>query len=149
MPVIARRPRSDRICHVPVILQPRPLYSGVVIEGAQLGRALGYPTANVLVAGAPPLHGIYASYSRLEDGATWHSVSYFGRRPTVSGEIELLESHLFAFGRTIYGRRMDVQLVALLREDSQFPSVQAMTAQMTRDCMVARQALMTTHPTWP
>lgn len=127
--------------------------SGRVVRGRQLGRTLGYPTANIRFAAdtAPALSGIYASWVRGARGVAvpagnggapgWPSVSSIGTRPTVGGVEPLLEAHLFDFDGDLYGRRIEVEFVAKLRDEEKFSDLPALTAQMHRDAAQARATL--------
>lgn len=114
---------------------------GHVVCGRQLGRTLGFPTANLRFGGKrPALSGIYAT--RVHGlGAPRASVSSFGTRPTVDGIEPLLEAHLFDFEGDLYGRRIEVEFVAKLRDEVKFPDLPTLTLQMQRDADQARRLL--------
>lgn len=115
---------------------------GRVVHGRQLGRALGFPTANLRFADkTPALRGIYATWVHGVTDAPWPSVSSFGTRPTVSGVEPLLEAHLFDFDGDLYGRRIEVEFVARLRDEERFPDLPSLVAQMRRDKAQARAIL--------
>lgn len=123
---------------------------GRVVRGRQLGRTLGFPTANVRLAGKmPALSGIYATWVHGIDGAgagrPWPSVSSLGTRPTVDGVEPLLEAHLFDFEGDLYGRRIEVEFVAKLRDEQKFIDLAALTDQMHRDAGQARAILLQDH----
>lgn len=118
--------------------------SGRVVRGRQLGRTLGYPTANLRFGGkAPALRGIYATWVHGVGDAPWPAVASFGTRPTVGGVEPLLEAHLFDFHGDLYGRRIEVEFVARLRDEVAFADLPALVAQMDLDAAMARQML---HP---
>ncbi len=117
---------------------------GRVRRGQGLGRRLGYPTANI----APgrlrlALHGIFAVMvtGAGEGSDALPGVASLGTRPTVAGDKALLEVHLFDFDRDIYGRRLEVQFMARLRDEEHFPDVETLVRQMHRDAAAARQLL--------
>ncbi|WP_144186275.1 bifunctional riboflavin kinase/FAD synthetase [Elioraea rosea] len=120
---------------------------GAVERGEQLGRTLGFPTANIpLGAHLAPRLGIYAVRAGIEDGlggVTWHDgAANLGLRPTVNPvPAPLLEVFVFDFAGDLYGRRMRVQLVSFLRPEAKFESLDAMVAQMHDDCRAAREVL--------
>ena len=115
---------------------------GHVVHGKQLGRTLGYPTANLRFGNKmPALRGIYATWVHGVAGHPWPSVSSFGTRPTVDGVEPLLEAHLFDFAGDLYGRRIDVEFVARLRDEEKFPDLDALVVQMRRDDAQARAIL--------
>ncbi len=120
--------------------------SGRVVRGAQLGRTLGYPTANIRFGGkTPALSGIYATWVHGVGEEPIASVSSLGTRPTVNGTEPLLEAHLFDFRGDLYGRRIKVEFVAKLRDEETFDDLPALTAQMHRDAEQAR-AILTPTP---
>lgn len=119
--------------------------SGRVVHGNKLGRELGYPTANIpLGSRTSPVHGIFAVRARLAgDAAILHGVASLGTRPTVHALAEpLLEVHLFDFDADIYGRRLEVEFVAHLRDEAKFADLEALVAQMDRDAEAARARLV-------
>ena len=117
--------------------------SGRVVRGQQLGRTLGYPTANLRFAGKQPaLRGIYATWVHGVGDRPWPSVASFGTRPTVGGREPLLEAHLFDFEGDLYGRHLSVEFVARLRDEEKFPDLPTLVAQMDRDAAEARHLLM-------
>lgn len=120
--------------------------SGKVGHGARLGRTLGYPTANLRLHGRPPLSGIFATRIHGLDRPGWPSVSSLGTRPTVDGVEPLLEVHLFDFDGDLYGRRIEVEFVARLRDEVRFDSLPALVEQMHDDSARAR-ALLSQDPT--
>ena len=115
---------------------------GHVVQGAALGRKLGYPTANLKVRAQPcPLGGVLAVFSRIDGGPWLPGVSNLGRRPAVGGKEPLLEVHFFDFDADIYGKRLDVQFVAKLRDEANFSSMDDLIVQMKRDEQEARMCL--------
>jgi len=120
--------------------------TGRVIKGAQLGRQLGYPTANMrLHRPKLPLSGIFAvRVQGVGAGSVHQGVASLGTRPTVQGVEPLLEVHLFDYSGNLYGRRLTVEFVAKLRDEERFDSLDALTAQMHRDAAAARGILVGT-----
>ena len=119
--------------------------AGRVVRGRQLGRTLGYPTANLRFANkTPALRGIYATWVHGATEQPWPSVSSFGTRPTVDGKEPLLEAHLFDFDGDLYGKLIDIEFVARLRDEEKFPDLPTLVAQMDRDAAQARHILMNT-----
>ena len=117
---------------------------GRVVRGKQLGRTLGYPTANLrLQRKTPALSGIYATWVHGVGSRPHASVSSLGTRPTVSGIEPLLEAHLFDFDGDLYGRRIEVEFVAKLRDEVKFDSLDALVVQMNADAAQARAILAT------
>ena len=94
----------------------------------------------------PALQGIYATRVHGVGDAPWPSVSSFGTRPTVDGVEPLLEAHLFDFSGDLYGRRIEVEFVARLRDEEKFPDLPTLVAQMHRDAGEARRILQQDLP---
>jgi len=115
---------------------------GRVVRGRELGRALGFPTANLrLMRRKPPVQGVMAvRVFGIEHGALT-AVASLGTRPTVDGTEMLLEVHVFDFAGDLYGRELEVEFVAKLRDEVKFDSLQALTAQMKVDAAQARELL--------
>jgi riboflavin kinase / FMN adenylyltransferase len=117
---------------------------GKVEYGNQLGRTLGYPTANIhLQQRVSPVHGIFAVRVGLNEGeCSWPGVASLGVRPTVNQVSEpLLEVHLFDFDGDLYGQRMSVEFVGKLRDEQKFDGLDPLKAQMDRDARMARERL--------
>lgn len=115
---------------------------GRIVRGQCLGRKLGYPTANIdPKRRRSPLQGIFAVRAELPDRRRFDGVASLGTRPTVAGNHELLEVHLFGFEGELYGTRMQVEFLAKLREEAHFASLDALVAQMREDELVARRVL--------
>jgi riboflavin kinase/FMN adenylyltransferase len=119
-----------------------------VTHGKKLGRQLGYPTANMVLAeGCALRHGIYAVRFRRADGSLHDGVASFGRRPTVDADgAPLLETYLFDFAGDLYGETCSVSLFAFLRGEEKFDDLDALVAQMDRDSAEARGLLATVAP---
>ena len=113
---------------------------GVVQKGRQLGRKLGFPTANVPLGDyVAPKFGVYATRTRLADGRRLGGVANIGVNPT-TGEVDpRLEVWLFDFDEDIYGETIETELIAFLRPEEKFPSIADMVAQIWRDASQARQ----------
>ena len=115
---------------------------GKVVRGRQLGRRLGYPTANIRLMGKrTALTGIYATWVHGVGAAPRASVSSLGTRPTVFGTEPLLEAHLFDFDGDLYGSRLRVEFVAKLRDEEKFEDLPALVRQMDVDAGQARKLL--------
>ncbi|NND60753.1 MAG: bifunctional riboflavin kinase/FAD synthetase [Gammaproteobacteria bacterium] len=115
---------------------------GRVRRGEQLGRKLGYPTANISPGRlALPLHGIFAVLVRRSRASKLPGVASLGTRPTVDGQEPMLEVHLFDFDDNLYGERLEVQFIARLRDEEHFPDLASMVEQMHRDAALARELL--------
>ena len=120
--------------------------AGRVIRGRQLGRQLGFPTANIRLTTAPsPLAGVFAIRVRWSDSG-WHDgVANLGTRPAVGGEGFLLEAHLFEFEENLYGKRLEVAFVKKLRDETHFEDIDDLVVQMREDERQARNCLVLTN----
>ena len=116
---------------------------GPVQRGRQLGRKLGFPTANVDMADyVSPRFGVYATRTRLSDGREYAGVANIGVNPTVQGITRpLLEVWLFDFDEDIYDRIIETDLIAFLRPEEKFDGLETMTKQVMRDAAQARALL--------
>lgn len=115
---------------------------GPVQRGRQLGRELGYPTANVALDDyVVPKFGVYATRTRLPDGREIPGVANLGTNPTVGEVAARLEVWLFDFNEDIYDQVIETDLVAFLRPEEKFATVEAMTQQVHQDAATARQML--------
>jgi len=115
--------------------------AGVVGGGQKLGRTLGVPTANVALEPTNRLaFGVYAVRAQLGERRL-DGVASFGVRPTVDNGAPLLEAHLFDFNEDIYGRCLDVEIVAHIRPELKFDGLDALTRAMREDMDAARAIL--------
>ena len=128
--------------HAAALLGRPYSYSRSVIRGKQLGRTLGFPTANLpWPQESAQMSGIYAVWV---SGAGLHrhpAVASLGTRPTVAGIEPLLEVHLLDFDGDLYGQRLEVEFVAKQREEWHLPSLEALKAQIALDAQQARAIL--------
>jgi riboflavin kinase/FMN adenylyltransferase len=116
---------------------------GIVVEGQHLGRKLGYPTANVSLADyVRPRLGSYATRTRLPDGRVVPGVANIGENPTTGLVDARLEVWLFDFDEDLYGQTLETQLVAFLRPEAKFSSLDELIVQIGKDADAARAILM-------
>ncbi len=118
--------------------------AGEVVPGAQLGRQIGFPTANVV----PPEglvalpDGIYASHAHLPDASEHKAaVTYIGTRPALNAGRRLIETHILDFDGDLYGMRLQTDFFERLRPDATFDSVDALIVQLRKDEAHARAVL--------
>lgn len=119
---------------------------GRVFKGQQLGRQLGFPTANLAwFKKRLPLSGIYAVRVRIgQNHQLLDAVASLGERPTVNGRGIWLEVHLFDYSGDLYGRWLSVELVSKLRDELKFESLERLIEQMHVDARAARMVLKPT-----
>ena len=130
-------------CETAAILLTRPLaIRGVVQDGDKLGRTIGFPTANLpLDQYLRPRYGIYAVRGRLPGGVIRNGAANIGIRPTFDPPKELLEPYFFDFSGDLYGQEIEVEFHHFLRPEAKFDGIDALVAQMERDCDRARELL--------
>ncbi|MDQ8755687.1 bifunctional riboflavin kinase/FAD synthetase [Sphingosinicella sp. LHD-64] len=134
-------------CATATALLTRPFaIEGVVEHGDKRGRELGYPTANLgLGQYLRPRFGVYAVRGTLPDGRVLDGVANLGTRPMFDAK-ELLEPFFFDFSGDLYGQRIEVRLIAFLRDEASFDGLDALTAQIARDVLAAKAALAAAGP---
>ena len=108
---------------------------GEVVAGQQLGRTIGFPTANLQLPREKflPRYGVY-SVDVLWGRTEIKGVMNIGCRPTVAGESPSTEVHLLNWSGDLYGQTLKVNLLKFLRPEQKFPSVEALKEQITKDC---------------
>jgi riboflavin kinase / FMN adenylyltransferase len=120
---------------------------GIVVPGQQLGRTIGFPTANLQLPKEKflPRQGVYAVrvciLSETPDANPIENlgVMNIGNRPTVNGASSSVEVHLFDWFDDLYGKKLHVELVKFLRPEQKFPSLEALKTQIQLDCIIARE----------
>jgi riboflavin kinase/FMN adenylyltransferase len=117
--------------------------TGRVVQGNQLGRKLGFPTANLRTGRRRvPVAGIFAVRVHGVAADPLPGVASLGTRPTIAGGGEmLLEAHLFDFAGDLYGREIGVEFVSKLRDEEHFANLDALVVQINRDAADARRIL--------
>ena len=123
--------------------------SGLVVQGDRRGREIGFPTANLEVGPLQlPKDGVYAVVARVLDEAgspLLHGIANLGNRPTFEAG-RSVEVHLFGFDGDLYGKRMRIGFAAHIRGESKFDGLEALRAQINRDCEQAKNALQQLSP---
>jgi riboflavin kinase / FMN adenylyltransferase len=114
---------------------------GQVVRGQQIGRSIGFPTANIEYPSEKflPRQGVYCVTADTQLGAALPAVMNLGKRPTVDGTKLAAEVHLLDWQGDLYGSKISLHLLQFLRTEQKFPSLEALTAQIDRDCQAARQ----------
>jgi riboflavin kinase/FMN adenylyltransferase len=104
-----------------------------VIHGKKIGRALGFPTANMMITGYEDIgRGVFRSEVVI-DGTTYRAMSNIGIRPSVGGKDVLLETHVIGFSGDLYGRRLRITLIERIRDEKRFASISELKEQLQRD----------------
>ncbi len=123
-----------------------PTVKGTVVQGAQRGRTIDFPTANV--AAPPerllPANGVYATFAQIDSrGRRYSSVTNIGVRPSFEEKERTVETYIFDFDQEIYGQQLTVEFVERLRPEKKFNSVNQLMAQINRDTVRAGVILAT------
>ncbi|MDJ0594221.1 MAG: bifunctional riboflavin kinase/FAD synthetase [Pleurocapsa sp. MO_226.B13] len=109
--------------------------AGKVIKGKQLGRTIGFPTANLQLPAEKflPRYGVY-SVDVVVKNTIVKGVMNIGCRPTVAGDAPTIEVHLLNWSGDLYGQDLEVELIEFLRPEQKFDSIEALKQQITKDC---------------
>ena len=116
---------------------------GVVVKGDQIGRSIGFPTANIQIQESHkliPADGIYAVHM-LWQSQTYKGMLYIGDRPTVQGSKKVIEVNIFEFDQEIYDEQIQVKLIQYIRADQKFDSLAALKLAIQQDEINCRKAL--------
>ena len=106
---------------------------GKVIHGAKLGRQIGFPTANIDARRLTTIdNGVYAARLKIA-GKQYKAMANIGTRPSVDGHTRLLETHVFGYRGSLYGRYVKINLIKKIRDEQRFDSIDALKAQLLKD----------------
>lgn len=136
---------EGRVDEAAALLGHRYFLDGLVVHGAKRGRELGFPTANLHTANELlPAHGIYATVATV-NGVQYRSVTSVGVRPTMTegesvGRVTI-ETYLLDVSMDLYGQSMRLSFVQWLRPEEKFDTLDALSAQIARDCDAGREVL--------
>lgn len=116
------------------------MLNGVVVKGKSLGRKIGYPTANLSIQEdykLIPAQGVYIVQSSI-DGALVYGMMNIGTNPTVGGERQTVETFFFDFDDDLYDKELSIEILARIREEKRFASVEELIAAMKEDDIFSR-----------
>jgi len=120
-------------------------FSGTVIKGNQLGRTIGYPTANIHVENAEkliPADGVYAVTVVLNNaGKQLKGMMNIGLRPTVDGKKRMIEVNIFDFNQNIYDQNLQINVHHFLRNEVKFNGIETLVAQLEADAIQSKELL--------
>ncbi|HLT75731.1 MAG TPA: bifunctional riboflavin kinase/FAD synthetase [Ohtaekwangia sp.] len=119
------------------------LLTGSVVKGKQLGRTIGYPTANIKIGEdykLIPAHGVYLAWSMI-DGEKRYGMMNIGNKPTVDGTTESIEIYFFDFQGDLYGKSIQLHLMERIRDERKFASVDELKEQLGRDEIFCREMI--------
>ncbi len=113
---------------------------GDVTIGNQIGRTIGFPTANLLPPPSQllPKRGVYATDLTV-DGVTYPGITNIGTNPTVGNRHVTVETHVLDFEGDLYGRKVRVSFLRMLREERRFSGLSALKAQLSADMLARRE----------
>ena len=117
--------------------------SGTVVKGKQLGRTIGFPTANISLEEdykLVPQNGVYVVQAEI-DGNIIYGMMNIGFNPTVQGKQKTIEVHLFDFDTDIYNRKIQVGILQRIRSEKKFESIELLTKQLEEDRSFSRNYL--------
>ncbi|MDC9589897.1 bifunctional riboflavin kinase/FAD synthetase [Xenorhabdus sp. XENO-10] len=135
--------QNDDLALAEILLGHPYSISGRVVHGKQLGRTIGFPTANLpLRRLVTPVKGVYAVEVHGLGDNPLPGVANIGNRPTVAGQGQQLEVHLIDTQMDLYGRHIDVVLRKKLRNEQRFASLDALKQQIANDVIAARNYLL-------
>lgn len=136
--VIRHKIEAGSISEANILLGYNYLIIGKVIKGKQLGRVLGFPTANIEISDDICLkNGVYVSLAKI-DGKQYPGVSSVGKNPTVGDAKRMFETHIFNFNEDIYGKEINVELLHFIRGEVKFNSIVELKNRVFIDMDVAR-----------
>lgn len=121
-------------------------FTGKIVEGNQLGRTIGFPTANIAMENhlkLTPANGVYAVYAYLNNDRNnrLKGMMNIGFRPTVDGATRTIEVNIFDFDKDIYNQEITIEIVNFLRAEEKFSGLDALKQQLAKDAIAARGIL--------
>ena len=119
------------------------MLTGKVVFGNQLGRKLGFPTANIEVEDQfklIPKQGVYLVQSTINNKPVFGMMN-IGFRPTIAGKKQIMEIHFFNFEGDLYGKNLNVRFLKRLRNEQKFPDLNALQNQLKKDAEISRQLI--------
>lgn len=120
-----------------------PSYTGSIVSGKQLGRKLGFPTANISINPELliPGSGVYLTWCHLKDGSNYPSMTSVGSNPTVKGDQVSVESYLIGYHGNLYGDPVKLQFLSKMRDMEHFESIDLLKSQLEDDLAHALEIL--------
>ncbi len=118
--------------------------TGTVVKGNQLGRTIGFPTANILISDdykLVPGNGVYVVYSQIA-GAKVYGMMNIGVKPTIGGNTRSIEVYYFDFNDNLYDATLRVHIISRIRDERKFDSVELLRKQLADDEVAARKTLL-------
>lgn len=112
---------------------------GEVVVGNKLGRTIGFPTSNIMIDEdmVTPPNGVYTTFCTY-NGVRYPSITNVGVKPTIGEYKKNVETHIFNFDKELYGKDIRVEFIEKTRDERKFESVEALSKQITDDCIKAK-----------
>ncbi|MBP3384619.1 MAG: bifunctional riboflavin kinase/FAD synthetase [Firmicutes bacterium] len=112
---------------------------GEVVVGNKLGRTIGFPTSNIMIDEdmVTPPNGVYTTFCTY-NGVRYPSITNVGVKPTIGEYTKNVETHIFDFNKELYGKEIRVEFIEKTRDERKFDSVEALSKQITDDCIKAK-----------
>lgn len=145
--LVRRQLAEGKVAQAAVCLGRPYAIPGQVVHGEQIGRQLGFPTANLQPDDAcrlVPANGVYVVLVKVE-GQLHQGIMNIGTRPTFGGHTQTLEINIFDFIGNLYHQRMTISFIERLRDEQHFHSPEALVEQMHRDVEQAKAILSNYH----
>lgn len=141
--VVRKAISEGDVAHANQLLGREYTLAGVIVKGFQVGRTIGYPTANIAYDSCRmlPKDGVYAATVSV-DNNPYNAMLYIGSRPTVNTGKISVEANLFDFSGDIYGKKVTVSFVERVRESVKFDSVEDLKEQLKKDEIACRAILL-------
>jgi len=132
--------KTGDVFHAAHMLSRPWIVDGIVKMGRQLGRTIKFPTANLEFGDLiRPKLGVYCVEVKLPYSKSWlPAIANAGKRPTVGGELTLLEVHIFNFDGDIYNQEIKVRFRSFIRPEKKFASLNDLKEQIQKDCIGAK-----------
>ncbi len=117
------------------------LLEGKVIRGSGRGKSLGYPTANFFIKDyVLPMKGVYITKSFFKNNKkAYYGIANIGNRPTFNEKKVFFENHFFKINNNFYGKEIFVELLAFLRKEKKFYSIDLLKKQIKKDVLLAKK----------
>jgi len=118
-------------------------FTGIIVKGNQLGRTIGFPTANFLPETGvefPLKKGVYAVNARVRNN-TYDGMANVGVRPTIGQNQLIIEVHIFDFSEDIYGESMTVTFYKFIRDERKFSGLESLKEQIEKDELMIKEFL--------
>lgn len=138
---------AGRVAEAGNLLGSPYLIRGMVAHGAERGRTIGFPTANLEgIATVLPIDGVYAGRARQGAGGKWFAAGInVGPNPTFGEQQRKVEVHLVDFAEDLYGQNLEVEFLARLRDTTKFSGIDELKAQLQKDIAAARALFKSAH----